>query len=98
VPIGAGSDAQGSRMAFGSSVHRELELLVGAGLSPSAALVAATGAAAAALRADDLGRADVGAAADLVLVAGTPWDNVGDVRAVRAVVRGGRQVTGLRRE
>jgi imidazolonepropionase-like amidohydrolase len=94
VRIGAGTDAQGAGMSFGESLHRELELLVRAGLSPSEALLAATREAAVALGVDDLGRATVGARADLVLVSGFPWESIADVRNVRAVVRAGRCVAG----
>jgi len=67
-------------MAFGVSLHRELELLVQAGLSPAEAIAAATGSAAAALRSDDLGTASVGALADLFLVSGSPWTDIADAR------------------
>ena len=42
VPILAGTDAPNPGTSHGSSLHRELELLVQAGLSPDAALAAAT--------------------------------------------------------
>ena len=42
VPILAGTDAINPGTAHGASIHRELELLVAAGLSPSEALAAAT--------------------------------------------------------
>ncbi len=42
VPILAGTDAPNPGTSHGSSIHRELELLVQAGLSPEAALRAAT--------------------------------------------------------
>jgi imidazolonepropionase-like amidohydrolase len=91
VRIGTGTDAQGPQMAFGASLHREQELLVLAGLSPQQALLAATNHAATALHADrDLGTVAVGKLADLVLVAGRPWENIGDVRHLCFVVRGGR--------
>ena len=42
MPILAGTDAINPGTAHGASIHRELELLVAAGLSPSEALAAAT--------------------------------------------------------
>src|SRR5437588_4186900 len=42
VPLLAGTDALAPGTAHGASVHRELELLTAAGLSPSAALAGAT--------------------------------------------------------
>ena len=52
--------------AHGASVHRELELLVRAGLSPVEALHAATAAPADAFGLDDRGRIAPGMKADLV--------------------------------
>ena len=93
VRIGAGSDTQGGSMAFGTSLHRELELLVQAGLSPTEALLAATRNAAMALHADkDLGTIEPGKVADLVLVAGQPWERISDVRNIRLVIQGGQVV------
>lgn len=91
VRIAAGTDTQGMSMAFGASLHRELELLVQAGLSPTAALLAATRDAAMALHADkELGTVEPGKVADLVLVAGRPWQNISDIRNVRLVIQAGR--------
>jgi imidazolonepropionase-like amidohydrolase len=82
-----------SGMGIEANVHRELELLVVAGLSPAGALLAATRDAARALRADgDLGTVEPGKLADLVLVAGRPWERIEDVRAVRLVIQAGRVV------
>jgi hypothetical protein len=90
VRIGAGT---GSGGGFDAPLPRELELLVAAGLSPSAALLAATRDAAVALRAErDLGTLEPGKLADLVLVAGRPWERIEDVRAVRLVIQAGRVV------
>jgi enamidase len=92
VAIGAGTDAQGPSMAFGASLHRELELLVEAGLSAAQALVAATGAAGAALRSPGVGTLAAGSFGDLVLLEGAPWDDVRAIRNVRIVVRAGHIV------
>jgi imidazolonepropionase-like amidohydrolase len=51
--------------------HRELELLVKAGLTPSEALAAATANVADALRLSDRGRIIAGRRADLLLVRGS---------------------------
>ena len=62
VPILAGTD----QAPDGTSLHRELELLVEAGLSPSEALAAATGQATAFLGlSDELGTVEEGKRADL---------------------------------
>ena len=72
IPIVTGSDA-GARAGFGLLSTRELELLVQCGLSPMAAIVAATGTAAAALGLEaDVGTVEPGKVADLIVVAGDP--------------------------
>jgi imidazolonepropionase-like amidohydrolase len=86
----------GSDVGAGDTLHRELELLVRAGLSPADALRAATSGAARALRRDDLGTIAEGRRADLVLVEGDPCANVSAVRETRAVFKGGRRVAGAR--
>jgi imidazolonepropionase-like amidohydrolase len=83
VPILAGSDAPNPGTSFGVSLHRELELLVAAGLSPRAALTAATATPAAAFGLADRGRVVSGLRADLLLVEGNPLT---DVTATRAIV------------
>jgi len=71
---------------------RELELLVDYGMSPIAALRAATSANARALGLDDRGRVAPGLLADLVAVAGDPTINVGATRRVKWVMKGGSVV------
>ncbi len=83
IPILAGSDAPNPGTTHGASVHRELELLVEAGLTPIDALRAATSAPANAFGLDDRGRIAAGLKADLILVRG---DATSDVRVVRDLV------------
>ncbi len=83
VPILAGTDAPNPGTAHGASMHRELELLVRAGLSAEEALTAATAGPVAAFGIDDRGRVAVGLRADLVLVKGEPDY---DVTASREIV------------
>ncbi len=91
VSIGAGTDTQGPTMQFGRSLHRELKLLVEAGLSSREALQSATHVGAAVLRrGGSLGRLAPGTAADVVLVEGAPWRNVEALRNVRLVMKAGR--------
>ena len=80
-------------VGFGSGLHRELELLVEAGLSPSQALRAATSASADHLGLRDLGEVREGAIADLVVVDGEPHQNIRDISQVRLVLRDGRVVS-----
>lgn len=73
-------------------VQDELALLVEAGLTPLQALQAGTINAAKALRYEDIGRVEVGATADLLLIEGNPLDNIRHTRSVIAVVQGGKVV------
>ena len=83
MPILAGTDAPNPGTAHGSSLHRELELLVQAGLSPEAALAAATSVPARIYGLRDRGRIAPGLRADLVLVNGDPSR---DITATRDIV------------
>jgi imidazolonepropionase-like amidohydrolase len=67
----------------------ELRLLVEAGLTPAAALAAATSAAAAHLGLADAGRVAPGARADLLLVAGDPLADLAALSRIRLVTRDG---------
>jgi imidazolonepropionase-like amidohydrolase len=83
VPILTGSDSPSPGQTYGAAVHGELELLVGAGLTPTQALVAATSAPARAFRLTDRGRIADGLRADLLLVEGDPTT---DILATRRIV------------
>src|SRR5262249_60162703 len=72
VRILAGTDCGNPGTAHGASIHRELALLVAAGLTPAEALAAATAVAAGAFALADRGRIAPGLRADLVLVDGDP--------------------------
>lgn len=87
VRLMAGSDAGAPYVYPGSSLHEELALLVGAGLTPLDALRAATLWPAEFLgAADSMGTVAPGKVADLVLLEGNPLEDVGNTRRVRAVV------------
>jgi hypothetical protein len=88
VTLLAGADAPGQPWAL----HWELEELVASGLSPMEAIVAATGAAARALGAHELGTIEVGQWADLVLVDADPLEDIRNTRRIRNVIQGGRVV------
>jgi imidazolonepropionase-like amidohydrolase len=88
--VGAGSDLPNPYVTPGGALHQELELLVGAGLTPLQALRAATGGAADILRRDDLGVLAAGRRADVIVVAGNPATDIRATRDVRTVIRDGR--------
>ncbi len=89
VPILAGSDTPNPGTAHGASIHRELELLVQAGLTPQQALVAATSAPARAFKLADRGRIAPGLRADMILVAGDPLKDITDTRNLVRIWKGG---------
>lgn len=89
VRILAGTDAPNPGTAFGASMHRELELLTQAGLSPSEALAAATAVNADTFGLTDRGRVAEGQLADLVLVEGDPTLDITATRDIVAVYRQG---------
>ncbi len=82
VPILAGTDAPNPGTWHGVSMHRELQLLVDAGLTPAEAIAAATSVPAAKFLLADRGRIAVGLRADLLLVTG---DALADIRATRNI-------------
>jgi imidazolonepropionase-like amidohydrolase len=92
VPIVAGTDAANPGTTHGASLHRELELLVAAGLTPIEALAAATANPARAYDLRDRGRIARGLRADLVLVAGDPTTDILATRAIRKVWKLGREL------
>ena len=89
VPILAGTDAPNPGTTHGASIHRELELLVRAGLTPVEALTAATSTPAAAFRLADRGRIAPGLRADLLLVEGDPTRDITATRAIAGIWKGG---------
>jgi imidazolonepropionase-like amidohydrolase len=93
VPVLAGTDTPNPGTAAGASLHRELELLVEAGLAPAAALEAATTAPAACFGLFDRGRIAPGCAADLLLVNGDPTKTITDSRRIAGVWRNGRRLS-----
>src|SRR5262249_34167308 len=92
VPILAGSDAPNPGTAHGVSIHRELELLVEAGLTPTEALAAATAVPAAKFGLSDRGRIAPKLVADLVLVKGDPTTDITATRKIVGVWKRGQGV------
>ncbi len=82
--IATGTDASNQLLIPGYSEHRELELLVGAGLTPRDALLAATRNGALVLGVDTLGLIAPGKAADLLILTRDP---LGDIRHTLAIDR-----------
>jgi imidazolonepropionase-like amidohydrolase len=89
APILAGSDAPNPGTAHGVSLHRELALLVKAGLTPVEALAAATANPAHAFGLSDRGRISQGLRADLVLINGDPTKDIGATLDIAGIWKAG---------
>jgi imidazolonepropionase-like amidohydrolase len=87
----AGSDSPNQLLVPGASLLEELALLVRAGFTPTEALVSATQTAAQLLNADSIGVIRPGAVADFVVLAGSPLDDITNVRRIAIVVARGHQ-------
>jgi imidazolonepropionase-like amidohydrolase len=91
IMLVAGTDAPYPGVFLGEGIHRELELLVEAGLTPLQALTAATKNAATLMDSEDeWGTLEAGKRADILVVSGNPAINIGDTRNVDLVIQGGR--------
>jgi imidazolonepropionase-like amidohydrolase len=91
VLVAAGTDAPYPGVFQGEGLHRELELLVAAGLSPLQAIRLATHDAARLLQADgEWGSLRPGLKADVLVVAGRPHERISDTRRIELVVKEGR--------
>jgi imidazolonepropionase-like amidohydrolase len=89
--IMAGSDAPEWFFGYGYTLHRELESLVAAGLTPRQALEAATTTPSAFVGAmGEWGRVEPGMRADLVLLTANPLADIRNTTRIDAVCVGGR--------
>jgi cytosine/adenosine deaminase-related metal-dependent hydrolase len=90
VRLHAGTDPIQPFVLPGASLHRELELLVASGLSIQEALAAATWVAGESLGVPGLGRLEVGAPADLLVLREDPTRDLAALSTLEAVVADGR--------
>jgi hypothetical protein len=91
VPLLAGTDAPEPQVTPGFSLHQELEMLVESGLSPAAALRAATLTNATALgEKERLGSISAGKTADVVLLSANPLDDIRNTRRIELVIHVGQ--------
>ena len=93
VSIAGGSDCVYPSLWDGEVMHRELELLVKAGISEVEAIKCCTFNGAKILRREkQFGSLQTGLSADLLIVEGNPAENISDTRNVKHVFLRGKQV------
>jgi imidazolonepropionase-like amidohydrolase len=91
--IATGTDAANQMLIPGYAVHREMQLLVAAGLTPGEAISAATRNGALLLRVDSLGLIAPGKAADLVVLTRDPLADIRNTLSIERVVIRGRMLS-----
>jgi imidazolonepropionase-like amidohydrolase len=90
VLVTVGTDANNPWTAPGASYHRELELLVAAGIPPLQVIRLATQNGALALGMKDVGTLAPGKRADLVLLSANPIADIRNTRRIVIVMQNGR--------
>jgi imidazolonepropionase-like amidohydrolase len=93
VRIGFGTDDGAVRDHFYAyTAHRELGLMVDAGLTPAQALTAATTTSAEFLRLPDRGTLDPGKSADFIVLDANPLDNIANTQKIARVYLRGQEI------
>ena len=90
VPVLLGSDSPQTFNVPGFSIHRELESMLAAGLTPFEALATGTSAPAAFFGTSDWGVIAPGRAADLILLTANPLLDIAATRRIEGVMVRGR--------
>lgn len=95
VRVGFGTDSGATAVRIpGFAEHRELELMVEAGLTPEQAIRCATSQSAALLGLEDRGLLQQGRRADFLVLQADPLANIRNVHRIQAVWQRGREVSG----
>jgi len=90
VNIAAGTDSGTPGVVIGRGLHKELELMVEAGINPMEAIIAGTRNAADNMaKAGELGTIESGKLADVIAVSGDPLKDIRNTRAIKLVIRDG---------
>ena len=90
VNIAVGTDSGTPGVVIGKGVHKELELMVEAGMNPMEAIIAGTRNAADNLgKLSELGTIERGKLADIIVISGNPLKEIGTTRDIKVVVKDG---------
>ena len=92
VAVGLGTDSGGTHRFPGFFEHRELELMVQAGLTPLESITVGTQRSGQLLGLEDTGTLEVGMRGDFIIVPGDPITDVTATRNIAEVFRGGVEV------
>src|SRR5205823_1596064 len=93
IPIGVGTDAGVAATYHGWSTLHEMELLVSSGLTPIQAITAGTGTSARLVGEDkERGTIAPGKVADLLLIKGSPDQDIEEIENTSAVFLGGQRL------
>ena len=88
IIIAAGTDSGTPGVVIGKGLHKELELMVEAGLSPMEAIMTGTKNAADNLgKGSELGTIEKGKLADMIVVSGNPLKEIGETRSIKMVIK-----------
>ncbi len=91
VNMAAGTDSGTPGVVIGKGLHKELELMVEAGISHMEAITAGTRNAAANLgKPNELGTIESGKLADIIAVSGDPLKDIRDTRQIKLVIKDGK--------
>jgi len=91
VKIALGTDSGAPGVVIGKGVHKELELMVEAGLTPMEAIMAGTKNAAQNLgKGDELGTIEQGKLADMIVVSEDPQGEISNTRGIQMVIKSGK--------
>jgi len=92
VTIALGDDTGIENTFYGYGDHRELELMVQAGMTPMQVIVAATKTPAELLKLDRLGTLQRGKSADFIVLDANPLDNIASTKKIATVYQRGQEV------